>query len=498
MAEIHTTARLTPGKGELVGAWMGDQRWYAAKGRRPSVRRIASFRFDDPAGRVGVETMLVADDSGPHPVLYQVPLTYRDAPLAGAERALVGTMMHSVLGKRWVYDAPHDPVYAAQLLACIQGRVRAASSQRSDAVEESVVAARHPSWVHEATVVSSKVLSGEQSNTSVILDCALEDGTRRPLIVKVFRTLQPGANPDVEVQGGLRAAGCDRVPEAVGHLSWSWPTDPSGAPDADGEHVAYGDLAFAQEFLPGVEDAWRVALRALAAGETFTTQAAGLGAATAEVHRALAEALGSRETTAQDRARIVAEMRSRHATAVTEAPALVAYDPAVERVYEAVSRASWPAMQRIHGDYHLGQVLRSPSRGWILLDFEGEPLRPLAERARPDQWLRDVAGMVRSFDYAGGSHELAHPGASARDWVAACQEAFLDGYLEESGTDPRGLGALLTAFELDKALYEVVYEARNRPTWLSIPLDAVRRLLDGRPARTGPPPGPTHPQEVTP
>ena len=119
-----------------------------------------------------------------------------------------------------------------------------------------------------------------------------------------------------------------------------------------------------------------------------------------------------------------------------------------------------------------------PDRGWVLLDFEGEPLRPLVERARPDLTVRDIAGMLRSFDYAAGSWEQAHPGGSAREWAEAAQEAFLDGYAGAAGRDPREDAALLAAFQLDKALYEVVYEARNRPTWLTIPTDAVVRLLD--------------------
>ncbi len=120
-------------------------------------------------------------------------------------------------------------------------------------------------------------------------------------------------------------------------------------------------------------------------------------------------------------------------------------------------------------------MLHSPERGWVLLDFEGEPLRPLSERSLPDQWVRDVAGMLRSFDYVGGTREQAG-GASARDWVSSAQQAFLDGYAARAGRDPRSLGALLAAFELDKAMYEVVYEARNRPGWVAIPLGAVRRL----------------------
>jgi predicted trehalose synthase len=109
-------------------------------------------------------------------------------------------------------------------------------------------------------------------------------------------------------------------------------------------------------------------------------------------------------------------------------------------------------------------------------------MRPLAERALPDQWIRDVAGMLRSLDYCGGAWELDNPG-SARPWVTAAQTAFLQGYAVASGVDPLTHEALLTAFELDKAMYEVVYEARNRPDWVSIPLAAIDRLTAGHDAQ---------------
>ncbi len=479
MAELHVGATLTPGKVDLVEAWIGRQRWYAAKGSTPHLRRVAAFRFDDPAGEVGIETLLLADDSGPLPVLYQVPLTYRGTPLAGAEHALVGTSEHSVLGPRWVYDGPHDPVYAAQLLACLQGRARAASSRASGAVEESVAAERHPTWAEDVEVRAARVLTGEQSNTSVILDAVLDDGSPRPLIAKVFRALQPGSNPDVELQGALFEAGCTRVPQPVGHLAYAWPVDETGSPLENGQGTAYGDIALAQEFLPGTEDAWRVALRAVETGNPFTAEARDLGRVTAEVHRVLAEHLPTAPTTPEDVDRRLTQMSARAAAAAAAVPALRARQQRIAGVLDAARDVPWPAMQRVHGDYHLGQVLHSARRGWVLVDFEGEPLRPLSERREPDQPLRDVAGMMRSFDYAGGSHEQARPGASARAWVNACQDAFLQGYADLAGTHPASLGALLTAFELDKALYEVVYEARNRPTWLSIPLTAVERLLDG-------------------
>jgi predicted trehalose synthase len=169
-------------------------------------------------------------------------------------------------------------------------------------------------------------------------------------------------------------------------------------------------------------------------------------------------------------------MRARHNAALSEVPALAEYEQMVTASITAVSTARWPAMQRIHGDYHLGQVLDAPGRGWVLVDFEGEPLRPLDERSRPDLALRDVAGMLRSFDYVAGSWEQEHPGGSAAAWATGARAAFLDGYTSSAGRDPREDSALLNALELDKALYEVVYEARNRPTWLSIPTTAIARL----------------------
>jgi predicted trehalose synthase len=142
-------------------------------------------------------------------------------------------------------------------------------------------------------------------------------------------------------------------------------------------------------------------------------------------------------------------------------------------------------MQRVHGDLHLGQVLQAPGHGWVLLDFEGEPLRPLHERTVPDLALRDVAGMLRSIDYAAGHDTVGRPdddsaaaaAAAAQGWAEATRDAFCAGYGSVSGRDPRLDAALLRALELDKALYEVVYEARNRPSWLPIPLAAVSRLL---------------------
>ena len=472
MAEIHTSASLSPTKLELLAGWMGRQRWYAAKGSTPRLRKLWSWRLDDPAGQVGIETILVVDEAGPAPVLYQVPLTYRAAPLEGGQSALVGTTEHTVLGRRWVYDGPHDPVYAAQLLELALGRAVPQAGSQSDTVEPDVVGERHRSWTQEVTLRGSRVLSGEQSNTSIVFDCVDADGAPKPLICKVFRMLHDGENPDVTVQGALSEGGSTRVPGMVGAVSARWPSP------VEGGQSAAGHLAFAQEFFPGTEDAWRVALRAIGAGEDFTTPARDLGAATAEVHDLLARVLPTEPVTEAAIADVVAGMRARYVAAASEVPALAAFEHRIASVFDRAVNAPWPRLQRIHGDYHLGQVLQVAGRGWVLLDFEGEPLRPLAERSRPDLAIRDVAGMLRSFDYAAGSWEQSHPGRSARDWAAATQAAFLVGYAAAAGTDPRDNPALLIAFQLDKALYEVVYEARNRPPWLTIPTAAVARLLD--------------------
>jgi predicted trehalose synthase len=320
------------------------------------------------------------------------------------------------------------------------------------------------------------VLGGEQSNTSIVYDM---DGGPLPFVIaKVFRVLHHGENPDVTTQAALTRGGSHRAPPLVGYLTATWPD-----PGRDGG-TATGHLAFAQEFLPGLDDAWRVALRAAADVESFADRAYDLGIATAEVHATLARVLSTTETGRLDVEDALGSMRARLRVASNEVPGIAASAESIEAVYTAAASGDLPRLQRIHGDLHLGQALLSPDRGWMLIDFEGEPLRPMDERSRPDSTLRDIAGMLRSFDYVAGS--LAHTeGTDARDWASEARRSYVDGYIAASGFDVRAHRLLLDAFELDKAVYEAVYESRSRPTWVGIPLAAIERLV----ARSAPMPG---------
>ncbi|WP_139199939.1 phosphotransferase [Curtobacterium sp. MCBA15_008] len=403
----------------VLEGWIAHQRWYTAKGASPRLRTVA--RSDG--------TRLVLDDAPTGPVLYQAPVT------SNADGSL--------------RDATSDPVWVASLAA------------RIDADPDSL----RPI----GTVTSSRVLSGEQSNTSVI--CDTDSGDQ--VIVKVFRVLHHGDNPDVTTQLALSAAGSTRVPRVAGALRGSWP-DPGRA---DG--TATGHLAFAQEFLPGLEDAWRVALRDARQGTSFTTGADRLGEALAEVHGTLARALPTEAADDTRRNAAVATMHARLDAAAAEAPAIAEHVDAVRAVYDRAAAVAWPDLQRIHGDLHLGQVLAAPEpRGWVFLDFEGEPLRPLTERSLPDVTLRDVAGMLRSFDYVAGALAQDAEPVDAGAWASAARSAFLDGYERGTGAELVTHRELLDAFELDKAVYEVVYETRNRPDWVGIPLAAVTRLAN--------------------
>jgi maltokinase len=445
---------------DVLAAWVGRQRWFAGKSAAPQLRVIGSWDLESDLD-VSITTYLVLDDGAVAPVLYQIPITTRHAALESGSGALIAELTDVAGASVYLYDGPHDPAYARGLLAL----VTAGGHVDGDRTRVDGVAAEPLGCIN----VRSHVLSGEQSNTSIVYDFDVADGAvGRTALCKVFRTLHHGENPDVVLQSALFAAGSHAVPAMLGNVvaEWSDPREPHGH--------ARGHLAFAQEFLSGAEDAWRRARVACSSAADFTESARAIGAATADIHATLARVM---PTVAADDAAIaetVAAWYARLDAAVAEAPQLDALREQIAVVFQQAAASPWPRLQRIHGDLHLGQVLGMPGGDWVIIDFEGEPMRPLSERTPPDVALRDVAGMLRSFDYVSGAESGA---PDAVGWAEACRNAFIDGYVERSGQDVTAHSVLIDALELDKALYEAVYEARNRPTWLPIPVAAIHRIV---------------------
>jgi maltokinase len=444
---------------EALAGWLPGQRWFAGKGAPIDSLAIVEDTVlveGDP----GLRHLIVAVSQGGRAERYQV--------LAGLRTAIPDRLEHAVIGpvgppdadgQAWTaYDALHDPPLTRRLL-------RAMVDQ--EAIGPLRFAAEPDAGID--TGLDSLVLTGEQSNTSMLFG---EDA-----ILKVFRRPHPGPNPDLEIPRALHRAGSPHVAPPLGWVEATL----GGSPTI---------LAILSAYLRSATDGWLLAATsvrdfyasdaasAAEAGGDFTAEAHRLGEATAEVHRALAETFGTQELPAAANLDLAGRMQGRLASAVAAVPELVPHAHLVSAAFTELATLDEPlTVQRIHGDYHLGQAMRTQA-GWVLLDFEGEPAVPLAERRARAPALRDVAGMMRSLDYA-ARHQLpghADPDrihAAARDWVSRNQAAFCAGYAQAGGTDPGKHAVLLRALTLDKAVYEVLYEAGHRPSWLPIPLDFI-------------------------
>ncbi|MFI7406687.1 maltokinase [Streptomyces sp. NPDC049541] len=440
----------------LLREWLPRQRWFAGKGRPVTgFSLVAATELLPADGRLGLFHLLVRAHqpltlgAEPHPGdCYQLLIGVREALPPRLAPALIGHVDEGPLAGRTAYDALYDSRPAEVLLEALRTQARIGGLRFE----------REPGQEIRTGLVP-RLVTAEQSNSSVVYGDTF--------ILKLLRRVLPGVNPDLELPLALAREGCPRVPAPTAWLR----------AELAGESYVLGVL---QPFLQGAADGWELALRELAKGEDFAAEARALGRATAEVHTALARALPT-VTLGHTQLQPLADgMIERLEVAAQAVPALRPYAPALHSAFTALADLAsegrtWTA-QRIHGDLHLGQCLRSPAGQWWLIDFEGEPSKPLAERRMPQPPVRDIAGMLRSFDYA------AHSAAPrAEGWAQTCRAAYCSGYAEVSGRDPRTDPVLLRAYETDKAIYEVLYEARHRPDWLPVPMAAIERYAASDP-----------------
>jgi trehalose synthase-fused probable maltokinase len=319
-----------------------------------------------------------------------------------------------------------------------------------------------------------RLVSSEQSNSSVVFDDAL--------ILKVFRRLEPGINPELEVLRFLTGQGFRNIPGLGGWYAYS------GGP-------LTATLGLLQEYVAGAMDGWELALGEIAsAPESFLDRLGRLGEVTAHMHSALGAdandlAFAPEEPSVESLGLLTATVDEEIARVFLSLPddderlaPIVGRGEEVREQLRLLTHAgSSGRVIRTHGDYHLGQTLWK-SNDWVILDFEGEPARTLVERRRKRSPLRDVAGMLRSFAYAATAAELTRNADVPEDWEGRARARFLESYLEtvDATLLPPGEAAierLLAVFELEKAVYELRYELDNRPDWVGIPVAGIERLM---------------------
>ena len=452
--------------------FISQARWFGGKGRPFAVTdvRVVALRDGEPRVSIGLVTLSFEDG---HSDLYQVPVSsYAE------QQDRLGHALIAVVEGRHVYDALHDREATQTWLELFEQAV-SPDGEPGTHVTDSGLTFHRTGEHHLDLSTHSTLFSGEQSNSSLAFG---EDA-----LMKVFRRITPGVNPDIEIHEALSRSGTRSIAELYGWVELA---------SSDGQEPPI-QLAMLQEFLRTASDGWELALtsarnlfaeadlHADEVGGDFAGEAHRLGIAVSEVHGLLRQEFG---TQPYDAAATAAAMRQRLTAAEGVVPALADHRSALEEVFSRVGSGTEDA-QRVHGDLHLGQTLRT-SLGWKLVDFEGEPAKPLAERRLPDSPWRDVAGMLRSFDYAAQSvvkdlHSVDQPGSQisyrAKEWLERNRTAFLEGYVGrriEEGGEPLSPAeeAIIDAYEADKAVYEVIYEARNRPSWVDIPLQAIDRI----------------------
>jgi maltokinase len=423
--------------------WIQQQRWYASKSRPVSGIELVEgvVLSKDPMLLLALVQARFA--TGTHE-LYQLPLGQGS------------------------FDALSDPAQARQLI------------RRIDSSEEIEASEGRFTFHHVDGVIAIKdgtpvrAMGVEQSNSSVVFD--------DKLVLKVFRKLEPGINPELEVLRFLTAREFESIAPLHGWYEY------------DG-HALAATLGVAQQFLPDARVGWELALEEIQSNpERFLERLASLGDVTARMHNTLASdasdtAFAPEEPSHQSISLLTATIDEDIERIFVRLPDDESVAPITGRGQDVRERLQTRSQIgiggrsiRTHGDYHLGQTLNAP-RGWVIIDFEGEPARSLPERRQKRSPLRDVASMLRSFAYVTSAVEILHRGSAPEDFEQRARERFLGHYLDavDSALLPAGEAAIhnvLAIFELEKAIYELQYELDNRPEWAPIPVAGIARLLE--------------------
>jgi maltokinase len=433
---------------EALGAWVEEQRWYASKSRHVTGVELA-------------ESLLLSEE----PVLVLALLQTR---FSTGTHELYQLLLGGASDDQ-IADALSVPEHARELLRRIE------ACETID-TEGGRFAFQHTEQMPDLPGdVPVRPMGVEQSNSSLVFG--------DELVLKVFRKLEAGLNPELEM---LRFLTAREFPNIAPLYGWY---------DYDG-HALAATLGVAQQFFADGTGGWELALDEIEANpEAFLEKLAGLGEVTAHMHTVLASDAGdpafSPEEPSQEALSLltatVDEDIERIFTRLPEdnealEPIAGSGQDVRERLGQLAQLGVGGRVIRVHGDYHLGQTLHTP-RGWVILDFEGEPARALPERRQKRSPMRDVAGMLRSFAYVASAAEIQRGKPAPEDFEDRARETFLEHYLStiDPSLLPSGDAAvrnLLAVFELEKAVYELRYELDNRPDWVAIPVAGIKRLLE--------------------
>jgi maltokinase len=445
--------------------WVVARRWFGSKSREVTQIDVAEsvpLRTESP--QLVLALVEARFGEGTHET-YQMPLGLRPAEEGWSEGVI------AELDGWTVYDALADPANARELLH----RMR-----RNDTVVtgEGEASLRFR-WAESADAggggtVDVRPVGVEQSNSSVVFG--------ETLILKAFRRVEPGVNPELELLRFLSERGFPNIASLAGWYEYEG-------------RLLDATLGILQEYLAGARDGWDRVLDGLERDpEGLLGELRSLGAVTGDLHTTLGSeggdpAFAPEEPSMEALALLTADIDEQIERVFVDLPDIDAVAPIagrgqdVRELLQSLSHlGAGGRVIRTHGDLHLGQTMLT-DRGWVILDFEGEPARPLPERRRKRPPLRDVAGMLRSFSYAAAGVRILRGCEAPEDWEDRAREAYLEGYLEhvDKSLLPAGQQAidqLLSVFELEKAVYELRYELNNRPDWVGIPVAGIARLLD--------------------